>query len=93
MVSPTDARNLGRRFIALDSVSLLTPFGILLFRDVKRRGGLLIVAAVIVLVMQLVNLVWLVFPAFSGTLRAYQLPRDARRPGGDRRGPVALVFS
>ena len=45
------------------------PFGILLFRDVKRGGKLLIFAAFSVLVMHLVDLVWLVFPAFVRTNR------------------------
>ena len=42
------------------------PFFLLLFRNVKRRTGALILVAGLVLVMRLVDMDWMVLPAFGG---------------------------
>ena len=42
------------------------PFFLLLFRDVKRRTGSLLLVAALVLVMRLVDMYWMVLPAFGG---------------------------
>jgi hypothetical protein len=55
--------------VALIVFHFFLPFGILLFRDVKRGGRLLILAASSVLFMHVVDLTWLVFPAFPRTNR------------------------
>jgi len=42
------------------------PFFLLLFRDVKRRTGSLLLVAALVLLMRLVDMYWMVLPAFGG---------------------------
>ena len=42
------------------------PFFLLLFRHVKRRTRSLLIVAVLVLVMRLVDMYWMVLPAFGG---------------------------
>ena len=42
------------------------PFFLLLFRNVKRRTGSLLLVAGLVLVMRLVDMYWMVLPAFGG---------------------------
>jgi hypothetical protein len=42
------------------------PFFLLLFRNVKRRTGSLLIVAGLVLVMRLVDMYWMVLPAFGG---------------------------
>jgi hypothetical protein len=42
------------------------PFFLLLFRDVKRRKGSLLLVTALVLVMRLVDMYWMVLPAFGG---------------------------
>jgi hypothetical protein len=42
------------------------PFFLLLFRNVKRRTGSLLLVAALVLVMRLVDMYWMVLPAFGG---------------------------
>jgi hypothetical protein len=42
------------------------PFFLLLFRNVKRRKGSLLLVAALVLLMRLVDMYWMVLPAFGG---------------------------
>ena len=42
------------------------PFFLLLFRDVKRRTRSLLIVTLLVLVMRLVDMFWMVLPAFGG---------------------------
>jgi len=42
------------------------PFFLLLFRDVKRRKRSLLLVAALILVMRLVDMYWMVLPAFGG---------------------------
>jgi len=42
------------------------PFFLLLFRNVKRRTGSLLLVAALVLLMRLVDMYWMVLPAFGG---------------------------
>jgi hypothetical protein len=49
------------------------PFFLLLFRDVKRRGGLLLTLATAVLVMRLVDMCWMVLPAFGDSVSIWRL--------------------
>jgi len=42
------------------------PFFLLLFRDVKRRKRSLFIVAVLVILMRLVDMYWMVLPAFGG---------------------------
>jgi hypothetical protein len=47
-------------------LSFFFPFFLLLFRHVKRRTRSLLIVALLVLVMRLVDLHWMVLPAFGG---------------------------
>jgi hypothetical protein len=52
--------------VGLIVVSFFLPFFLLLFRYVKRRRGALLAVAGIVLAMRLVDMYWMVLPAFGG---------------------------
>jgi hypothetical protein len=56
----------GRIGLLLVVLSFALPFFLLLFRQVKRRTRSLLVVAVIVLLMRLVDMYWMVLPAFGG---------------------------
>jgi hypothetical protein len=43
------------------------PFFLLLMRDIKRRAGFLLAVAALLLVMRLVDMYWMVLPAFGGS--------------------------
>jgi hypothetical protein len=47
-------------------LSFFFPFFLLLFRDVKRRTRSLLIVALLVLLMRLVDMYWMVLPAFGG---------------------------
>jgi len=47
-------------------LSFFFPLFLLLFRDVKRRAGSLLIVALLVLVMRLLDMYWMVLPAFGG---------------------------
>jgi hypothetical protein len=47
-------------------LSFFFPFFLLLFRHVKRRTRSLLIVALLVLVMRLVDMYWMVLPAFGG---------------------------
>ena len=47
-------------------LSFVFPFFLLLFRHVKRRTRSLLIVAVLVLLMRLVDMYWMVLPAFGG---------------------------
>jgi hypothetical protein len=47
-------------------LNFVLPFFLLLFRDVKRRKRSLLLVAALVLVMRLVDMYWMVLPAFGG---------------------------
>lgn len=47
-------------------LNFVLPFFLLLVRDVKRRARSMVVVAVILLVMRLVDMYWMVLPAFGG---------------------------
>ena len=47
-------------------LSFMFPFFLLLFRHVKRRTRSLLIVAAIVLLMRLVDMYWMVLPAFGG---------------------------
>ena len=47
-------------------LSFMFPFFLLLFRHVKRRIRSLMIVAFIVLLMRLVDMYWMVLPAFGG---------------------------
>jgi hypothetical protein len=47
-------------------VSFFFPFFLLLFRHVKRRTRSLLIVALLVLLMRLVDMYWMVLPAFGG---------------------------
>jgi hypothetical protein len=47
-------------------LSFFLPFFLLLFRDVKRRMRSLLIVALLVLLMRLVDMYWMVLPAFGG---------------------------
>jgi hypothetical protein len=47
-------------------LNFVLPFFLLLVRDVKRRARSLVAVAVMVLVMRLVDMYWMVLPAFGG---------------------------
>jgi hypothetical protein len=52
--------------VLLVILSFFFPFFLLLFRDVKRRTGSLLIVALLVLLMRLVDMYWMVLPAFGG---------------------------
>jgi len=52
--------------VLLVILSFFFPFFLLLFRDVKRRTGSLVIVALLVLLMRLVDVYWMVLPAFGG---------------------------
>ena len=47
-------------------LSFFLPFFLLLFRHVKRRSRSLLIVAMLILVMRLVDIFWMVLPAFGG---------------------------
>ena len=47
-------------------LNFVLPFFLLLMRDIKRRARSLVVVAVMLLVMRLVDMYWMVLPAFGG---------------------------
>ena len=52
--------------LALIFLNFALPFFLLLFRHVKRRVNSLLIVASLVFAMRIVDLCWMVFPAFSG---------------------------
>src|ERR1700687_1454434 len=56
----------GQVGLLLVLLNFALPFFLLLFRDVKRRAGSLLLVASLVLVMRLVDMYWMVLPAFGG---------------------------
>jgi hypothetical protein len=56
----------GRVGLLLVLLNFALPFFLLLFRNVKRRTGSLLLVAALVLVMRLVDMYWMVLPAFGG---------------------------
>jgi hypothetical protein len=52
--------------LTLVILSFFFPFFLLLFRNVKRRTGSLLMVALLVLLMRLVDMYWMVLPAFGG---------------------------
>ncbi len=56
----------GRIGLLLVILSFALPFFLLLFRDVKRRKRSLLIVATLVLLMRLVDMYWMVLPAFGG---------------------------
>jgi hypothetical protein len=47
-------------------LSFFFPFFLLLFRHVKRRTRSLLIVALLILMMRLVDMYWMVLPAFGG---------------------------
>jgi len=56
----------GRIGLLLVLLNFALPFFLLLFRDVKRRKGSLLLVAGLVLLMRVVDMYWMVLPAFGG---------------------------
>jgi hypothetical protein len=56
----------GRVGLLLVLLNFALPFFLLLFRNVKRRTGSLLLVAGLVLLMRLVDMYWMVLPAFGG---------------------------
>ena len=56
----------GRVGMLLVLLNFALPFFLLLFRNVKRRTSSLLFVAALVLVMRLVDMYWMVLPAFGG---------------------------
>jgi hypothetical protein len=56
----------GRVGLLLVFLNFALPFFLLLFRHVKRRTRSLLIVAVLVLLMRLVDMYWMVLPAFGG---------------------------
>jgi hypothetical protein len=56
----------GRVGLLLVLLNFALPFFLLLFRNVKRRTSSLLFVAALVLVMRLVDMYWMVLPAFGG---------------------------
>src|SRR6202051_1987570 len=56
----------GQVGLLLVLLNFALPFFLLLFRNVKRRTGSLLLVAALVLVMRLVDMYWMVLPAFGG---------------------------
>src|ERR1700730_661070 len=56
----------GRIGLLLILLNFALPFFLLLFRDVKRRKGSLLLVAGLVLLMRVVDMYWMVLPAFGG---------------------------
>src|SRR6202051_1714753 len=56
----------GQVGLLLVLLNFALPFFLLLFRNVKRRTGSLLLVAVIVLLMRMVDMYWMVLPAFGG---------------------------
>jgi hypothetical protein len=56
----------GRVGLLLVLLNFALPFFLLLFRQLKRRTGSLLAIAVMVLLMRLVDMYWMVLPAFGG---------------------------
>jgi hypothetical protein len=57
----------GQVGLLLVLLNFALPFFLLLFRNVKRRTGSLLLVAGLVLVMRLVDTYWMVLPAFGGS--------------------------
>ncbi len=55
--------------LALVLLNFALPFSLLLFRYVKRRVKSLLIVAMLVLVMRLVDMYWMVVPAFAAPVR------------------------
>jgi hypothetical protein len=56
----------GNVALLLIILSFFVPFFLLLFRHVKRRPRSLLIVALMVLLMRLVDMYWMVLPAFGG---------------------------
>jgi hypothetical protein len=56
----------GQVGLLLILLNFVLPFFLLLFRDVKRRKHPLLIVAELVLLMRLVDMYWMVLPAFGG---------------------------
>jgi hypothetical protein len=56
----------GQVGLLLVLLNFVLPFFLLLFRDVKRRKHPLLIVAELVLLMRLVDMYWMVLPAFGG---------------------------
>jgi len=56
----------GQVGLLLVILSFFLPFFLLLFRHVKRRPRSLLIVAMLILVMRLVDIFWMVLPAFGG---------------------------
>ena len=56
----------GQVGLLLAILSFFLPFFLLLFRHVKRRPRSLLIVAMLILVMRLVDIFWMVLPAFGG---------------------------
>jgi hypothetical protein len=59
--------------LALLLLNFALPFSLLLFRHIKRRMHSLMIVALLVLVMRLVDMCWMVLPAFSDSLLGWRL--------------------
>jgi hypothetical protein len=59
--------NWGHIGLLLVLMNFAMPFFLLLFRHVKRRKRSLLIVAVLVLLMRLVDMYWMVLPAFGGS--------------------------
>jgi hypothetical protein len=59
--------------LALVLLNFALPFSLLLFRHIKRRMHSLLIVATLVLVMRLVDMCWMVLPAFSDAQPAWRL--------------------
>ncbi len=59
--------------LALVLLNFALPFSLLLFRHIKRRMHSLLIVATLVLVMRLVDMCWMVLPAFSDSQPAWRL--------------------
>ncbi len=59
--------------LTLVLLNFALPFSLLLFRHIKRRRQSLMIVAMVVLVMRLVDLCWMVLPAFGDSPPAWRL--------------------
>ena len=59
--------------LALLLLNFALPFCLLLLRPVKRRAGSLMILAVAVLIMRLVDMCWMVLPAFGDSLSRWRV--------------------
>ncbi len=59
--------------LALVLLNFALPFSLLLFRHIKRRMQSLVIVAILVLVMRLVDMCWMVLPAFGDSQPAWRV--------------------